>query len=166
MIKINTQFQNKNIFISCFLKLIAVNLTQTQHLARVCLRHSCLSPSFWNTLLMPNHAQYTENFQRECWAPSVTARDYSPHCNYRFIDRCRKPLVYFYCQDTLLYFLVWIRYFALENYPLSAFIPHAVLFGASPIPSSKIDTWFQPEPVRISLSPIHMTGSDRSNFSE
>ena len=102
----------------------------------------------------------TENFTRKCWAPSVTVRDGSL-LNYWFTGQCSRHLLCFWHQHLTSLLLVQMHYFLLKNYPHSA-LGSCCFHKASFIFSIKVDTWYRPKPIRISVCPIHMVGFDMS----
>lgn len=151
--KINMQFQNRNNFINCFLKLMGNeadrNLAFCKNCLRACFLKHFLKAKLLNTGTLKGNAEHL-----------VSQPEMGLHYNYWLMVQHSKHLLCFCCQHLLRLFLVWIHYLDLEYYPLSAFSPCCC--GLSLIPSSKVDTWFGPKPMRISLSPTHAIGSGTS----
>lgn len=74
-----------------------------------------------------------------------------PHCNYWCMDLHSKHLLCFCCQHPFTLFLV-----SIQNIIPFQVLAH-VFCAVNPIPSSKIDRWLWPKPIKMSLSPIHVT---------
>lgn len=119
-----------------------MNLAGTQHLARACLRVLFSVSIFLKHTLESKSEAEQENFKRNCWAPTVTARggpqllsmDLSTHVvGTCFVLAASDNFPYFQGECTILHQV----------------LPHAVFCGASSIPSSKVDAWFEAKPLRI-----------------